>query len=432
VFGEDPSQITINGTTLDLRDCRNPIFSSHDASLAALAAIGLAFVVFWLLTMLICLGALLTSHKKTMWICFLASILFLLIGAPMLGTGAYYGRWEKIYDVQEGCDDLPRINASVIIPAAALDTPVNFTIAYVGDSGASIRAIGVWQMIAAENPDVLVHLGDYDYCDDPTLWGKHLKFFFGTDFPIIPVIGNHELHLWDDYSAEWDSFDVWSNYENNDFIVCEGIKYVNYWCIIRGVFIAFSSVGTKCGDGYKDYTWHENEQIRMLDISQESRFKDPYINCVWHKDHNKFQLSTDRDEVGPNMYDICAAYGALTISGHDHVYGRTHAISNIEDPDIQGVCQVGDPNCLYDLTGDSFNATIIATCGLGGWDTPDLDPELTSNYWWAQTYGGAGGALFCVYNVDGSGVVYCYFKNVNGTVVDEFTFDQKGNIIFRK
>jgi hypothetical protein len=51
---------------------------------------------------------------------------------------------------------------------------------------------------------------------------------------------------------------------------------------------------------------------------------------------------------------------------------------------------------------------------------------LAANEWWASVYTKdqvvKHGALFCAFNIGGNEEnAYCYFKNVDGVLIDEFT-----------
>jgi len=418
VHADSNDSVVVNGVDLPLRECSPPLFSGHDIGLLVLDVFGVFFMVLFLLTTIALIVALLKFKKLTVPL-FCAVLVFLLIGAPLLGTGAYYSRWEKVYAVNGDCDALPKIDATFPLPNSALQTPVNMTIAYVGDSGAGINAINVYQLIAAENAEAVILLGDFDYCDDSTLWGRQLRAALGDGFPIIPVMGNHELHVWEDYSDIISDMDFWQN--PPEYFQCSGTRYVNYWCVYRGLFLAFSSVATACGDGYQKQGWHERELSDMLDLSYEEGFDNPFVNCIWHKNHKNFEVSSSRAEVQDKMYDLCAERGALIVNGHDHVFGRTHNFRNAADPTPVTICERGDESCFYQLQ----NSSIVVVAGLGGWERSPIEfDDLGEQF--ATVSNSEFGALFCVYNFNGnSDQVYCYFKTVSGFIVDEFYFKQK-------
>jgi predicted phosphodiesterase len=348
----------------------------------------------------------------------------------MLATGAYYSRWHKVYDVQDGCDDLPTVTADSTINASVTYTPINMTVAYIGDSGASQETIDVYEMIENEGAELVIHVGDFDYCDDSTLFGQQLDATLG-DIPFLPVVGNHDLHVWGSYTEVL--MERWDRTTDRDYLQCEGILFVNYWCVYRGLFIAFSSVGTKCGDGYTDYGWHEEQLSEQMKLSHNYADKrrtlvEPWINCAWHKTQENLQLTDKGDETGYGVYNLCMKEGALIVTGHSHVYGRTHGLGEMseEDIDVQDDCETElDGICIYNLFDEE---AIVSVVGLGGREVEvEFNEELAEAPHWAAKYNEMSGALFCVYNYQGfENLAYCYFKQTNGRLADEFYFTQRG------
>jgi len=361
----------------------------------------------------------------------------------MLVTGAFYSRWNKVYDVSDGCADLATIEADyhtdLSFNHSVTYTPPNMTVAYLGDSGASQDTVDVLEMIRQEGAELVVHVGDFDYCDDSTLFVQFLDATL-DDTPFLPVIGNHELHVWDDYSELLQ--ERWSRTVDTDYLQCEGILFVNYWCVYRGLFIAFSSVGTKCGDGYDDYGWHEQQLSEQLEKSHHyadnrGTLIEPWVNCAWHKNQEVLQLTDKGDETGFGVYNLCSSEGALIVTGHSHAYGRTHGLRDVSALEVTDDCETtirnfdnrNDDNdiCVYDLFDEQ---SIVAVVGLGGKDTQEtgveLNEELRGAPHWASTYNEQSGALFCVYNYEGfEHLAYCYFKTISGRVIDEFYFTQR-------
>jgi len=286
-------------------------------------------------------------------------------------------------------------------------------------------------MIADEGAELVVHVGDFDYCDDSTLFVEYLDAALG-DIPFFLVVGNHDFYVWGDYTEVLQ--ERWGRTVDADFLQCEGILFVNYWCMYRGLFIAFSSVGTKCGDGYDEYGWHEDqlrEQLRASHAYADTRrtLVEPWINCAWHKNQQVLQLTDKGDETGFGVYNLCSREGALILNGHSHAYGRTHGLRDVSNLEISDSCETElDGICIYNLFDEQSIVTVV---GLGGRDTSeigvDLNEEFSNAPHWAATYNEQFGALFCVYNYQGfENLAYCYFKTTSGHVVDEFYFTQRG------
>jgi len=435
--------VNINGTDIDVAQCgKMGIYSGHDQGYQVLTAAGAGtvFGFFALVAIFLYLDKTKTEREvmgiKLYDLRYPAlgiAIFLFLIGPPMLVTGAYYGKWSKVYDVQDGCDDLPTISVDANISDYARFTPVNMTIAYVGDSGASAETLKVYQLIASEGAELVVQVGDLDYCDDSTLLVTQLDATLGN-IPFLPVVGNHDLHVWGDYLEVLQT--RWARTVDTDVLQCDGILFTNYWCIYKGLFIAFSSVGTKCGDGYTTYTWHEDQLEAQLALADDYgpkglRYVEPWITCAWHKNQEHLQLGDKGDETGYGVYDLCRREGALIVNGHSHVYARTHGMGQMSQLEVTDSCTstLDDTGvCIYNLFD---NEAIVVTVGLGGFQQPDdpidFNQDLVNEPQWAAKYNSMSGALFCVYNYQGfDNLAYCYFKTTNGDVVDEFYYTQRG------
>jgi len=432
------SSININGEDIETKDCPGPVYSGHDMGYVILIASGAGMQFGWVLLLIIYF--VLTSTKterEVMGIklyslripCLVLVVILFVLGTPLLVTGAYYGSWSKKYDITGGCDNLVRVSATIPVPLPATITPINMTVGYVGDSGASEHTLSVYQLMIDEGAELIVHVGDFDYCDDSTLFGTQLNATLGN-VPFLAVVGNHDLHVWGDYSNILET--RYNAVLNSDYLQCDGILFVNYWCLYRGLFIAFSSVGTKCGDGYSSYGWHETELKNQLEISHNfstTGYVEPWVTCAWHKNQEKLQLGSKSDETGYGVYNLCSDEGAFIVTGHSHTYGRSYGLGNIEQLEIKDQCQTKvDGVCIYDL---SVNEAIVSLVGLGGKEEnhPFVDDNANLPHW-ASKYNAVSGALICVYNYNGlANVAYCYFKDINGAIIDEFFYTQRGAVI---
>jgi len=313
-----------------------------------------------------------------------------------------------------------QITAESPLPEESLYTPVNLTIAYVGNSGATEESLRVWQMIVDEGAEAVVHTGNFDMCDDSHLFREHLDAILG-DIPFIPVVGNNDLHLWGDYQHV-----LSERFNTSEYLQCEGTLFVNWWCIYRGVFIAMSSVGTKCGNGYSHHGWHEEQLQQQLDLTRgdSNNFGVNYVNCAWHKNQHHLQIGKMPNEVGYEMYRLCAEYGALTVTSHDFHYARSHSLNAFDPQVVEEDCV--NIACTYDLDDD----TVVVVSGLGGFNVKQhINQDLAADEIWASTYGGTGlgGALICKYNYNGITITYCYFMTTDGEIQDEFFYQHTDN-----
>ncbi len=76
--------------------------------------------------------------------------------------------------------------------ARAQETPVNFTVAFIGDQGIGTNARAVLTLIANEPADAVVHSGDFDYGSNPSAWEAQINLILGPDFPYFASVGNHD------------------------------------------------------------------------------------------------------------------------------------------------------------------------------------------------------------------------------------------------
>ena len=128
------------------------------------------------------------------------------------------------------------------------------------------------------------------------------------------------------------------------------------------------------------------------------------------------QVESNTDEVGWEAYDICREGGAIIATAHAHSYSRTHLMSDFETQEIAST-----DNTLLIEPGYTF----AFVSGLGGRNIRDQVDALALNPWWAAVYSETQdanfGALFCNFNHNGVlENAYCYFKNIDEVIVDEF------------
>src|SRR5688572_4030399 len=80
------------------------------------------------------------------------------------------------------------------------ETPANFKIAFFGDQGLGSNAEAVLKLAKSEGAQMIVHLGDFDYADNPEAWEAQNVKILGPDFPQAAVIGNHDISKWSGYA----------------------------------------------------------------------------------------------------------------------------------------------------------------------------------------------------------------------------------------
>jgi len=294
-----------------------------------------------------------------------------------------------------------------LVWAQGEQTPVNFTIAFIGDQGLGSNAREVLNLIKDEGADAVVHSGDFDYHDNPAGWDKQINDILGPDYPYFASVGNHdEARFYGSGGYQgflaarmkrlgipWEGdLRVWSSFHYNGFFIL---------LTAPGIF----------GTGHDIY-------IRDQLATDYSIWR---ISC-WHKNMHLMQIGGKGDETGWGVYEKSRAGGAIIATGHEHSYSRTHLLSSFEKQTVAStgntlVLASNDPNTPAD-EGRSF----AFVSGLGG---ESIRKKLLSGDWWASIYtsdqGANYGVLFGVFNYQGNPrLAHFYFKNVNGTIVDDF------------
>lgn len=295
-------------------------------------------------------------------------------------------------------------------PPANGGAPVEGTrIAFFGDNGASSSSRAVLQLVKNEMPGLLVILGDFDYDDNPAQFERQLTDALGSDFPIVAVVGNHDVDRWSGYRQNFTN-----RLARTPSVSCDGDYGVNMACNFNGVFLVLTGVGT-LGTGHVPFITQQLSDNNSL-----------WSVCGWHKNQTAMQVGDKGNEVGWGAYEACRTGGALILSGHEHSYERTKTLSSMQNQTVDSAWP--DPNVLRVGGGSTFAAVV----GLGGESIRDQNRCRPTSYpygcngEWAKIYtsnqGARPGALFIDFGVDGDPAkAHGYFKNVNGEVVDDFT-----------
>ncbi len=129
---------------------------------------------------------------------------------------------------------------------AVLAQPQPVKIAFFGDQGLGSSSEAVLQLCIDEGADAIVHLGDFDYADDPDAWEDQHNAVLPPCFPIFAVAGNHDTSEFAGYSAH-----IAARLE------CLGIMYHGtpgdrYALSFNGVYIVLTTPGL-LGSGDASY-----------------------------------------------------------------------------------------------------------------------------------------------------------------------------------
>lgn len=277
--------------------------------------------------------------------------------------------------------------------------PVNFTVAFFGDQGLNNESVRVLQLISDEGADMAVHLGDFEYTNNPDAWDMMIESVLPPTFPYFALVGNHDLEAWDGYAAV-----LADRREGFDGELCSGEVGVKEVCTFRGLRFLLSGVGTK---GTDHETFLRTELAKPFD---------GWTICAWHKNQQLMQVGGKTDEVGWDAYEACREAGAIIATAHEHSYSRTYLMSDFRNQRV-----VHTESTMTLKPGETF----AFVSGLGGNSIRNQDAELYLNPWWASIYtadqNANYGALFCTFNYQGDARrAHCYFKDIDGRVPDQF------------
>ena len=147
--------------------------------------------------------------------------------------------------------------------------------------------------------------------------------------------------------------------------------------------------------------------------------------CSWHYDMNIMQKYLTSNENEWEIYDACKNGGAIIANAHKHFYSRTKTLIDIPH-------QVVDPEWTNpDKVRVKEGATFVFISGLGGGGIHSENTGISGGLFttrdsWGSIYttdqDATHGALFCTFNSpEQLNKAFCYFKNIDGKIIDEFT-----------
>jgi predicted phosphodiesterase len=302
----------------------------------------------------------------------------------------------------------------LVAPSAhgAASTEPNLKVAIIGDQGNGKNAQAVLKLIKSEGADMVLHVGDFDYRDDPARWDADITAILGANFPYFGLVGNHDVDRWGGPGGYQDR--LRQRLDRISGAECSGELGVKSSCRYRGLFFILSGAGTM-GSGHEGY-------IRQQLEADHSTWR----IVAWHKNQMEMQIGGKESEVGWGPYEACRELGAIIATGHEHSYERTKTLVSMQDPRVDP--EWPDPDRVRVVPG----ATFAVVSGLGGRSirtqqrcAPDQAPYGCNGEWasiYTSNQGAQYGALFFVFNVDGDpNAARGYFKNVGGQTIDRFT-----------
>jgi hypothetical protein len=288
--------------------------------------------------------------------------------------------------------------------------PPHFTIAFLGDQGLGEDAEAVLALVAAEGADAVVHLGDFDYDDDPEAWEAQINATLGPDFPYFALAGNHDE---DRFYGTGGYQELIEARMDRLGIAWTGDLGAMSWHRYAGISFVMTTPGVfGAGDGLHDL------YIRDRFAADDSIWR----ISAWHKCQRLMQVGDKNDESGWGVYEQSRRAGAIIATAHNHSYARTHLLSDVDDQAVADasetlVLERDDPG-----TDDDEGRSFAFVSGLGG---DGIKEQELGGPWWAAIHtkdqGANYGALFGVFNyLDDPRRAYFYFKDIDGVVADEF------------
>lgn len=266
-------------------------------------------------------------------------------------------------------------------------------VAFFGDGGIKDRSRTVLKLIKDEKADILVHLGDFDYKNDPEAWDAMITKILGKDFPVLAALGNHDIIKWKEYQKKLEE-----RLALMKDAKCEGPTVIQTACSFRGIYLALITPSINTLD-----------HVAFLQNALP-KATSPWRICAWHIPHKSMQTEPQNYNAKLELYEECRKAGAIIATGHSHTYSRTHLMENFTDPKI-----ASDKEPLEITAGKTF----AFVSGLGG---ESIRPrKKTLGPWFAKAYGSQDGidygALFCSFEAKKAS---CYFKDISGHELDRF------------
>jgi len=305
------------------------------------------------------------------------------------------------------CVDGPDAKCIYNEPDPFEEMPINLTIAFWGDQGidpsptTGFRKDFMRNLVEVDKVEAFMHVGDFDYRNDPESWDDMITSALGDDFPYFSAIGNHDLPRWYTYKEliynRWEKFGA----------KCWGDVGRGNVCSYKGFTFIISAIGVV--DVYPP----------NFVLSAFSDYGGLWRACLWHKNQHILQLGDKTDEVGWPIYNYCRQQGALIINGHEHSYCRSKIIT-----DFRPVAPIFENEGQVLVTGP--NVTFVSVVGTAGIDIRPCTGGKENNPWWASAwcapkFDDVAGVTVCLFNYNGDArLAHCYYKTYSGEILDSY------------
>lgn len=248
-------------------------------------------------------------------------------------------------------------------------TPPLLSFAAVGDFSSTKETEAVLKLIAKQNTDLTLALGDLSYSATPTEkdWCDFVTNRLGKQHPFLLVAGNHDVDR--DVPGEYtDSIEKYAECLPGSVDGINGVYGQQYYFDQKGKvrFIAISP-DLKVGqheyvykNGDNDYQWLKSsiEDARANQI--------PWVVVYMHK--NCVSVGTKSCEIGTDLLNLLIKQKVpLVLQGHDHTYQRSKPFkfSNACPEIIDIIANADCVNPSGDTYEDSQGTTLVIN-GTGG------------------------------------------------------------------
>lgn len=296
----------------------------------------------------------------------------------------------------------------------------SFKLAVVGDTGMNDDTKKVLQLVKESNAQALLLLGDLNYkvikedpeegevlyssSDKASDYFEMLDSVFAEDFPIIPVIGDHDVDVWlEEYGPKFEArLKKQDDYFESE---TEGVGVRSYFPYngidIIQIATGFNKFGTQ--ESNTDYIWQNTSNRICL--------------TMWHNNRWAFNAEDVADRASLEVFEEARRQGCLILNGHHHSYSRTFVFKDMIEPENNAVDKT-NPYTIKD------GQTMAIVAGTGGRGLFEIDqPNIDMQDYWPFTYNENFGALFLNFTKTGDRLdnkVSAEFININNEIIDEF------------
>ncbi len=299
----------------------------------------------------------------------------------------------------------------------------NMKVAFYGDTGhgeyPSSGNLAVMRMAKEWGAEFVIHGGDFDYVDSPSLWASEVESVFGPEFPYFINVGNHDTRNWRGTESEPVGYADWGEHRletSNTAQYCaaaDGDYGVKQVCSYKGLTFIMSGVGTM-GNDHPNY-------IRQALRDNPTAWR----KCNWHKNQRLMQVGGKNDEVGWEVYEVCREEGAFIVNNHEHSFSRTKNMARFSEEPL-----VANEDPVLTVEPGQVWLSVV---GLGGRSIRPAQNGLENNVWWANSsysqVGAQYGAQLCTFHIDGDPrKAHCEFRDIDGRVWDEFIMYTRNDV----